>query len=195
MKQGTKVIIVALIIFSCAFIYFSSKRTNTSYETEGEGEVDLPVAVWSFKIDDQNIATAASDIVIKNISWENEHASANTVAPGSKGIVTIKIDPTDTQVAVGYEITYYDHTMDPDCLLTVTSIELENEELTHLSGNRFQGFIPLDKVLNGEEKTLIINVEWLNNENENETDSNVGKGDVEGTYLKLGLRAYQYIGE
>lgn len=194
MKRGIKIICFVLVIMSLISIYFISKKTNTAYETVVDNEVNLDIATWKIEIDEQDIATATSDISIKNITWENEHSEPNKAAPGSKGIVRIKIDPTDTQVAVEYNIKYFDHLLDPNCLLTVTSIDLEGEDLTKVEDNLYHGYIPLDEIQNGAEKYLVIHVEWQNNEDENNQDTNIGKGDTEAHYLKLEFSAHQYTG-
>lgn len=188
-----KNILIVLVIISLFSLYLFSNKTYTAYESEVDDDVTVDIADWKILIDDQNIATATRDINLSNIVWDSEHTDNNKVAPGSKGTVRINIDPTGTEVAIKYHITYTDHTMDPNCILTVTSIYLENDELQKDSINSYSGIITLDEMK--DTQVLVINVEWVNDENSDEADSQIGSNGAEPNYLNLEFEAEQYRGE
>ena len=83
--------------------------------------------------------------------------------------------------------------MDPNCILTVTSIYLENDELQKDSINSYSGIITLDEMK--DTQVLVINVEWVNDENSDEADSQIGSNGAEPNYLNLEFEAEQYRGE
>ena len=190
-----KRIFIVLIIVSCFSLCVFTNKTYTSYESAVDNEVSVDVADWKIEIDGQDIATTTHDISLNNIVWENTHASELTAAPGSKGIVKIKIDPTTTQVAIKYNITYIDHTIDPDCILTVNNIYLEEEELLKVNDNTYSGVLTMNQIVEGTTRTLVIHVEWINDENNNEIDTQIGLDEKEPNYLKLEFDASQYTGE
>lgn len=189
-----KRIFIVLIIISCFSLCIFTNKTYTSYESAVDNEVAVDVADWKIEIDGQDIAKTTRDISLNNIEWENTHASSTTAAPGSKGIIKIKIDPTSTQVAIKYNITYIDHNLDPECILTVTNIYLEEEELEKISDNTYSGLITMDQIKEGTIKTLVIHVEWINDENNNESDTQIGLKEKDPNYLKLEFDASQYTG-
>lgn len=190
--KKTTLIIILISIFA---LYFLSSPTYTAYESEVNNEVGVAVADWKIEIDNQDIATSTESISLSNIVWESEHTNNNTVAPGSKGVVTINIDPTTTEVAIKYSISYVDHLLNPDCLLTVTSIYLENEELEKINDNTYAGVITLDQIKNKSVKVLKIHVEWINDEANNESDTQVGLNESQANYLNLEFTAEQYLGQ
>lgn len=185
---------IVIIIISIFVLFIFSNKTYTSYQSSVNDEVPLDIAEWKIEIDGQNIATTTKNISLSNIVWESDHTNNNTVAPGSKGQVKINIDPTSSEVAIKYNLTYTDHTINPDCLLTVTSIYLENEELEKISDNSYSGVITLDQIKEKTVKVLVINVEWVNDENNNETDSKIGLNESVPNYLEIEFNASQYTG-
>lgn len=188
-------IILSIIIICIFALFITSKKTYTSYESLVDNEVDLKIATWKIKIAEQDIVSTNKDISLSNIEWESEHTNDDTVAPGSKGIVRINIDPTESQVAIDYSITYEDHTKNPDCILTVTSIYLENEKLEKISDNSYGGIITMDQIKEQNKKVLVIHVEWVNDENNNKTDSQIGLNESTPNYLNLVFNAKQYTGK
>ena len=57
-----------------------------------------------------------------------------------------------------------------------------------------QQYLP-DDIKNKKIITLVINVEWVNNEENNERDTLIGSGETEGNFLNLQFNARQYLGE
>lgn len=195
MKQKIKNVFILLFLVSLLIIYLTSNKTYTSYESLVEDEILLDVANWEINVDGQNIAKSTREISLKNIEWTSEHTNNKTVAPGSKGVIRITIDPANTQVAVDCNVSYIDHKQDENIILTVTSMYLDGEEWESTEENSYSGIITLDQIKNKEQKHLVINVEWINNEENNEVDSKIGLSESEPNYLKLELTAKQYTGE
>lgn len=192
MKKRLFIIITILSLFSlCIF----TKKTYTAYESAVDNEVQVEVADWKIEIDGQDISTATRDISLSNIKWQHSHASNTTAAPGSVGIVKVKIDPTTTDVAIKYTISYTDHTIDPDCILTVTHIYMEEEELDKINDNTYSGLITIDQIKEQITRNLVIHVEWINDENNNEIDTQIGLNEKDPNYLRLEFDARQYTGE
>ena len=193
--KDKKNIFLLIVIISIFALYFLSNETYTAYESEVNNQVVLAVANWKIEIDGQDIARSTKDISLSNITWESTHTNQATIAPGSKGVVTINIDPTSTEVAIKYNISFSDHTSNPDCLLTVTSIYLEEEKLEKINDNTYSGIITLDQIKNKSVKVLKIHVEWVNDETNNDIDTQIGLNESEANYLNLEFMAEQYLGE
>lgn len=191
MKGKTILIILLICVFA---LFITSNETYTAYESLVDNEVPVAIATWRIDIDGKNIVTATEKIAVGKVTWENDHANSNTAAPGSKGVAIINIDPSKSDVAIKYEISYEDNTINPDCVLTVTSIYLENEELKKIGDHSFEGIIPMSEIKTKNVKKLVINVEWVNNEENNEKDTQIGAGEVEPNYLNIEFKASQHMG-
>lgn len=195
MKVKNAIVIFVLVILLLGSIYFVGSKTYTSYESETNGDVSLDIADWKIKINDQEIVEESQEIKLSNIEWLGDHTASNRVAPGSKGVVRINIDPTTTEVAIKYSISYVDHNSDPNTVLSVSSITLDDGELTREEDGSYSGIITLDEIKKGQKKVLNIEVEWVNDENNNVSDTQIGLEDSIPQYLKLDFHASQYQGE
>ena len=196
MKKNTKIkIIFGLITFSIIAFGISAKKTYTSYQSYVDNEININIADWDINVDNQNIAKVTETIKLSNVVWEGEHTNPNTAAPGSKGTVRVNIDPRNTEVAIEYTLKYIDHTKDPECVLTITNIYLENEELTKIDEETYYGIITVDQIKEGNVKTLVLEVEWINDEENNEFDSAIGLNNEGVRFLEIEFNASQYLGE
>lgn len=196
MKKNKKPLIISLLFaFSIISFCIASQKTYTSYESLVNNNINVDIADWIIKIDEQDISTTTQDIKLSNIEWESTHANPKTAAPGSKGKVKINIDPTNNDVAIEYTIKYFDKNLASDCVLTVNNIYLEDEELLQINENTYSGIITMDEIKNNETKVLVLEIEWVNDENNNEIDSEIGLNKSEVDFLKLEFTATQYIGE
>ena len=188
--------IIAFVMISCILLlYFLSNPTLTAYESNVNNATSIPIARWNIHIDQKDISEESLDIPLKNITWEADHTNPNKVAPGSRGFVLIDIDPTSTQVAIKYTLSYEDHTTNPDILLTITSISLDGEEIEQIDDHTYEGIITLNQIKARSRKMLEVDVEWVNDEANNEHDSVIGLGESEADYLNLVFTAEQYKGE
>lgn len=194
MKHNTKIIISVLVIISIVTLYIGGIKTYTSYEAAVDEEMNVDIAQWNIYIDGENITSASKSIKVSNIEWNSDHTREGKVAPGSRGVVKVEIVPK-TDVAMEYKISYVDHTMDNDIVLTVKSISLEGDNYIKDSENTFSGIIPLEQIISGKKLYLTIEVEWINDEANNEADSNIAINGGQANYLSLVLDAKQYMGE
>lgn len=189
-----KYIFSVVIILSCVLLYVFSNRTFTAFESKVKDDILVNIADWKIFVDNQDISKQEKDIKLSNITWESTHTRENKVAPGSKGVVNVLIDPSATEVAFKYNITLVDHLSDPDVILTVKSITLDGKKLDITGSNTFSGIVTLDDLKKKKTLPLVINVEWVNDEANNEKDSIIGRNEGEANYLKLNFEASQYKG-
>lgn len=158
-KKRKKTIIILLVIIAC-FIYLHANSTYTSYESEVEGRVETEVADWKIKVNNTLITGEENqEIDIDTINWETDHTMEGTASPGTKGTITITLDPTTTEVPFDYTLTIIDHTINPDKILTVIGVE---NTLTPLvkENNTYQGTMTLDDIKSGKTDTIKIHAFW-----------------------------------
>lgn len=197
--------LTTIIVLSFLFlIVLSAARTYSLFQSDIAGTAEAEIASWNIIINDTNIVTTESH----SFSLDNIHMKANSnvkdmsFAPGSEGWFAINIDPSDTQVAIKYEIIVKPFSFDVDGVtlsnenIKISGVELTNNgtTLTEVSEGRYVGVIPYTQgtrpVYN-----LKVNITWINDEANNELDSIVGaNGDVD-TDIPLEIRFTQYLGE
>lgn len=189
-KRSTKLIGV-LFFITLLLIY----QTYAILTSEVIGYTNFEIAKWDIYINDMGVMEETI-IRIDDINWNANHTAINTLAPGSVGTFPIFINPGDTDVAFRYDISYVDSSVDSNKLLTITSISFNEHELVMTAPNTYSGIFTLDEINSNIIKEITVNVSWINDENNNERDSLIGKGEeTEFEYLNFLFSASQYSGE
>lgn len=197
MKQNVKkvlqVFLVVILILLC-LLFLKSRVTYTSYESNVEGKVASSVARWNIKIDGKDITTdeVSTGIKIDNIKWNSKNVREGKVAPGSEGTMFINIDPSETDVAIYYELEAIDKTIDESKHLKITSISFNNVELRKIAVNKYAGVLTLEDIRNGVKPQVEVKVIWENTEDEVFDPETVNDLDA---FLVFNFMAKQYQGE
>ena len=190
-KQELKLVIIVVIVIGC-FLYLNKKVTYSSYESNLDSKIVPNIANWDIYINDNLITTSEQKTIsIKDIVWKNNHAADNKVAPGSKGKLDITIDPKQTDVAIKYEIEIIDKKVDSNKILTVTNIDLNDNQITKTEDNIYNGIISIDDIKNEKETTISLDIEWINDDTVNDLDKNISSLD---DYIVINFNASQYRG-
>jgi len=180
-------ILIFIVTFVLIDIVYSAFFSSTGVDTE------LDVGVFNVKINEFDIKTS-NKLTLKDIVWENKHANSDTVAPGSKGVFYIEIDPNDADVAFTYSFSFIDRSEDPEKILTVRSIEALDSDLIHSNEFEYTGLFLLEDINNGKKHRIKVTVEWINNEEFNEYDTKVGLGEINPECLEFTILVKQYSG-
>lgn len=158
-KERKRLIVILLIVITC-LIYLRQNTTYTSYESEVEGKVEASVADWKIKVNNTLITGEENQAIdINTVEWETEHTMEGTASPGTGGTITIKIDPTTTEVPFDYTLTVIDHTINPDKILTVTGVENTLSPLVK-ENNIYHGTMTLSDINGKKTDTIKIHVFW-----------------------------------
>lgn len=193
MKEYRTIILLGLTSLLLVFgIAYTRSRLVANIDTSQ----NAVLAKWNITLNNTLITQTMSDtIALGNITWTNSHANPEKVAPGSSGIVDLVINPQDTQVSFRYDITFTDHNVDPNVLLTITNMSANGNNLIHTATNTYTGIFPLSEIEAHQTKVITIYISWLDDENNNETDTQVGTGELTGDLIGITFVAKQYRGE
>lgn len=177
-----------LSVFFLIISVITISKTYGLFETNAIASPEIKVAKWQINVDNKDI-TESKEITLSNFIYEDKVGIEDGYfAPGSKAVYPIEIDASNSDVAISYSITINtdsvkDH---PNIIFSVTE---NGVDISH-SGNVYSGVITLEEL--NSPKLLNISIEWINNEEYNESDTK-----VIGTELPIKLEAKfsQYIGE
>ena len=114
------------------------------------------------------------------------------MAPGSTGVLDINIDPTDTDVAIKFDLEIIDKNIDPLKILTVSSITDSSNQLIRTGVNTYTGIITLDEISSGTIENIKLNIEWIDNGEDIDFDTITDNSE---DYLEINFTAMQYRGE
>ena len=187
-----------ILVLACLSIFiFVISKSFASLESKVDARSTIYVGKWNILVNNQNLNSVYSDdITLDDISWEsNSHVSDGMAAPGRRGVISFEVDPTDTDVAVKYTITFRDHSDDPSYLLTIRGISTDGTPLVRSGEFSYTGVFSLQDIRSGNTKTISIDVEWVNDESNNESDSLIGSQSAEARFLYINMEAVQYSGE
>ena len=187
-----------ILVLTCLSIFlFVISKSFASLESKVDARSTMYVGKWNILVNNQNLNSVYSDdITLDDISWEsNSHVSDGMAAPGRRGVISFEVDPTDTDVAVKYTITFRDHNDDPSYLLTIRGISTDGTPLVRSGEFSYTGVFSLQDIRSGNTKTISIDVEWVNDESNNESDSLIGSQSAEARFLYINMEAVQYNGE
>ena len=117
------------------------------------------------------------------------------VAPGSTCKVYLEINPTNTGVAFTYTISFVDKIINDEYVLTITDIKDGDGSLIKTAPQSYTGLFTLEEIRSRENKTVEIDVEWINNESNNQSDTLIGTQSSNPNFIHLEMEAVQYNGE
>ena len=194
MKKQDKIIIVLIAVLILIFIV---SKTLSLLQTNITARAELPLAKWNILINGTELtSTSTADIRVNNIVWdENSHTSSGVVAPGSTGKVYLEINPTNTGVAFTYTISFIDKIINNNYILTITDIKDDGGSLVRTAPQSYTGLFTLEEIRSRENKTVEIDVEWINDESNNQSDTLVGTQSTTPSFIHLEMEAVQYNGE
>lgn len=177
--------LISIFFFREAYSLFESNRVNRS---------DLNIATWQVKINDDIISGSTSEFTIDAINWQQStEVKEGKAAPGTTGYFDIIIDPNETETSIRYDITFDFTNLDSDQFTIDEIAEIDDKPIVRTGEFTYSNIITLDEINNNETNTIRVYLTWVNNENNNEKDSELGL--VHGNTLTIPVRvdATQYV--
>ena len=177
--------LIGIYLLIGSYGLFESERTNTS---------QIDIAKWQVKVNDDSINGSVSTFTVDNINWNSSpNVKEGKVAPGGTGYFDIVIDPNDTDVSIIYNITFDFSNLDEDQFVIDEIIELDNKPIVHTDTYTYSNIITLDDINDNETNTIRVYISWVNDENNNEKDSNLGKVYNNSIEIPITVEILQYM--
>ena len=179
---------VVLILVVCnSYGLFENNATATEQN---------PVGGWTINLNDILISESGQTTI--NID-EFVYDSSTTIndgyiAPGRSGYFDLILDPSGTDVAIKYEITFNLDELYEDNI-TYSVDMLSGESATQVDENTYVGVITLDDIDDGETISLRVHVNWLNDETLNDPDTELGIVLNNKISIPINIKLVQYLGE
>ena len=197
-KQNKKKIIILACICSMLILIYETIHIYAIFYSEVTGNVQLRNGTWNIVINGTEISNGVEKkFEINNVNIkENKHVKPGKLARSLLGDFELLIIPQNTDVSIKYDISLNTENM-KNSSLKIKSVEEKeyNNELIQTGENTYTAIIPLEKIKQGKNNRIKIEVEWENIETNNEEDTEEGK--VYQSKLKIPIKfvASQYLGE
>jgi len=99
-SQAKKLTLIVLIMFVLIAVIGG---TYSRYINTATGNAQIDLAKWSVKINGTNMS-AIDTLTVPLEYEESDYVTEDKLAPGTSATFTLVIDPTDSEVAIDYEI-------------------------------------------------------------------------------------------
>lgn len=152
MKKSKKIVLLCIAIIA-VILACIGEHAYAKYMSRVSGKGTAEIANWSFKVNenDEKMQTISLKSTINNETLVN-----NKIAPGTEGNFQIKLDATNSDVGINYNIKFANETQKP------TNLKFVYDGITYNSitelGNALNGTINANE--DNKIKTLSINWNW-----------------------------------
>lgn len=197
-KQNKKRVIILACMCIVLILIYEIIRIYAIFYSEVNGDVQFKNGTWKIVINGTEISNGVEkNFEIDNVNiQESEHVKSGKLAPGLSGNFEILISPKDTDVSVKYDISLNAENMKNSSLKIKSIEETEyNNNLIKTGENTYTAVIPLEKIKQGKNNRIKIEVEWENTETNNEEDTKEGKVYQSKLKIPIKFTASQYLGE
>ena len=177
--------LVTILIVIGSYSLFESQRTNTS---------ELEIAKWEIKVNDDLLSGGESTFTINNFVWStSQYVKPGKAAPGLSGYFDIVIDPNDTDTSIRYDITFDFSNLDSDQFQITEIKEIDDKNIVRTGEYTYSNIILLEDIDDGETNTIRVYIEWVNDENNDEKDSELGTVLNNQISIPVSVDVTQYI--
>ena len=197
-KNKTKKILwITAVFFTFIALILIINESYALLQTISSGSAEVKTGSWTIKLNEKNISNGITEtFTLNNIIYDesNENIENGYIAPGKSGYFDIVLDPSGTDVAISYEINVrLDECAYPDNIkLSVENTSTDGE--VEVIGNTFKGLISLNDIKSNKTITLKLTLIWENNEEFNESDTNLGTIEANKLKIPITITLNQYQG-
>ena len=192
MKKNSLWIVFLLLLIASGLII---QNTYALFENNSTGDANMDIGQWIIHINENDISNGLVEKLNLNsfVYTENENVADGYIAPGRNGYANIIIDPTGTDVAIRYDLTF--NTEEGTYADNISlSVQQENGSTIKTGPNTYSGIIGLDEI-GRKTITLRVDVSWNEDGNHDETDTLLGGKEGESISIPVDVNISQYLGE
>lgn len=150
MKKSKKIVLLCIAIIA-VILACVGEHVYAKYMSKISGKGTAEIASWSFKANENN--EKMQTIYLKS-TINNETLVNNKIAPGTEGNFQIKLDATNSDVGINYNIKFANETQKP------TNLKFVYDGITYNSitelGDALNGTINV----NDENKIKTLSIDW-----------------------------------
>lgn len=174
-------IIAKLCIFLIAILsvvlVINIRKTYALFESEISGTTDVEIANWVIEVNNQNVTSGTTqEFDLTNFQIEEKvNVLPGKIAPGIVASAEINIVPKDLDVSAEYEINIDTTNLEENMNFTFTSNLSGGRILEQISDSKYIGTILLKDQFPNMTDKLKVNLEWVNNEDYNDSDTVLAK--------------------
>lgn len=207
MKKLLTVLVLIMLIISL----FQIANMYALYKDQLQGDYTNLLGVWAIKVNGVDISNGGENATFTmtedNLTYiDSARVKSQKIAPGTQAYFDILIDPTNTDVSILYTLNLK---LDDVKTAKMNLVKVENyfkkdggtEQITNteintvLAEHQHQAVIPISKINDKYLNYVRLYFEWINVEENNATDSELGQTENAKISIPLEINFKQYTGE
>ncbi|MDO4377015.1 MAG: hypothetical protein Q4C38_02620 [bacterium] len=186
MKRKILYVICGLMVIGTIY---EITKTYAVFSSDNQLYVHSDIAKWNIYVNGSHINLKDNFIVS-----DNSRVADKRIAPGTSGYFDIVIDPSDTQVAFRYDLTFDFSKLGSNFAIEKIE-ETQGIDVIKTGENTFSNIITLDDINSGVTNNIRVYIKWTNSEDENEGDSAIGLLKNNTIKIPVMVMATQYFNE
>ena len=196
-QNKTKLKIIVALICIATLLIWGVIQIFALFKSRIDGDIILKNGAWNIFVNDKDISTGGIDkkFTVDNIEISsNSHVKDGNIAPGLSAHFNIKIDPKGTDVSIRYSIMIDQEKITNKNIIISQVKETEhNNKLTQVETGKYVGIMTLDDIKNNNTNTINIEVKWVDNDENNEQDIELGTKEAPKIEIPIIVHVEQFV--
>ena len=197
-QKNIKKFLILICICLVLLLVYKIINIYAVFYSEMTGNINFENGKWNIYINETEVSNGYQTVfTIGQIETEeSEFVADGKLAPGGSGSFEMLIDPTDTDVAIKYDISLNKENL-TNKNLTIKYIEETNTGATLIrtGENTYTGIMSLSDIKNGITHNIKLGIKWVDDGQTDVEDTKLGsiKGNKVG--IPITFSVIQYLGE
>ena len=189
-----KRVLVIIFLFFLVITIFEVVTSLGLFESAQNVVINTDIGRWQVLINDSSIKEETTFEVSNVIVDNEENVLENRLAPGTEGYFEVEIVPNDSSVAFRYDVTYSWDLVDNSKIQFLSVEETTDHDIVRTGEKTYSGIISLDDIADENNVNIRFNLQWINDDNNNDSDSEYGLSKKE-LIIPISVHLSQYLGE
>ena len=197
-QKNIKKFLILICICLVLLLVYKIINIYAVFYSEMTGNINFENGKWNIYINETEVSNGYQTVfTIGQIETEeSEFVADGKLAPGGSGSFEMLIDPTDTDVAIKYDISLNKENLTNKNLM-IKYIEETNTGATLIrtGENTYTGIMSLSDIKNGITHNIKLGIKWVDDGQTDVEDTKLGsiKGNKVG--IPITFSVIQYLGE
>lgn len=146
--------------------------TYALFESRKKFDTNVDIAKWQVKVNNDQIDGYNSSFIVDKVNWSTSpNVKEGLAAPGLTGYFDIVIDPNMNDTSIRYDILFDFSRLNRRQFSVDSIVEVDSKNIVRTGQYTYSNIMLLNSV---DTNTVRVTITWMNDENNNELDSNLG---------------------
>lgn len=197
-KKYMKILFLILSLTLILISIYQISQTYSVFYSKLQGSSEMQVGRWDILVNNYQVTNGYStNFIMNDLDFSTSpNVLQGKIAPGLTGSGEISIKPQDVDVSIRYDVFVDSSVIDNEMIeISALSVTNKTKELILTDENTYTGTILLSELTNNYEDVLGFNIVWINDDDNNPADTEVGTKISTAIMIPVEITFSQYLGE